>query len=88
MTIFLKHYIVRVCIRQCCGSGRFLTGSGSDFRKRPDPDPDPNNFLDKFLQKIFFWRKYALKSTVMTQKVEKQRFLKYLWLLHTPKKLI
>jgi hypothetical protein len=27
---------------QCCGCGRFLTGS--DFRKRPDPDPDLNKF--------------------------------------------
>jgi hypothetical protein len=25
---------------QCCGSGLFLTGSGSDLRKRPDPDPN------------------------------------------------
>jgi hypothetical protein len=42
---------------QCCGSRRFLTGSGSDFRKRPDPDPDLNKFslnlfLEIFLVKI------------------------------------
>jgi hypothetical protein len=26
---------------QCCGSGRFLSGSGSDFSICPNPDPDP-----------------------------------------------
>jgi hypothetical protein len=36
---------------QCCGSGRFLTGS--DFRKRPDPDPDLNKFSNNFLLQIF-----------------------------------
>jgi hypothetical protein len=43
------------CLRQCCGSGRFLTGSGSDFRKRldPDPDPDHNKFSANFFQKMF-----------------------------------
>jgi hypothetical protein len=30
----------------------------------------------------------ALKSVFMYQKVKQQRFLKYLWLLHTHKKLI
>jgi hypothetical protein len=45
---------------QWCGSRRFLTGSGYNFRKRPDldsvpdPDPDLNTFSDKFLLKIFF----------------------------------
>jgi hypothetical protein len=29
-------------VDQCWGSGRILTGSGSDFKKRPDPDPDPD----------------------------------------------
>jgi hypothetical protein len=42
---------------QCCGSKKFLTGSGSDFRKRlhPDtvPDPDLHNVLPKFLLEIF-----------------------------------
>jgi hypothetical protein len=28
---------LKVPLTQCCGSGRFLTGSGSDFQKRPDP---------------------------------------------------
>jgi hypothetical protein len=56
------------------------------FRKRPDLDPDPdlNKFSDKFLLE-FVLRKYALKSIFLTQKVKKQRFLKYLWLLHTQK---
>jgi hypothetical protein len=36
----------------------------------------------------FFWPKYALKSIFMNQTVRQIRFLKYLWLLHTPKKLI
>jgi hypothetical protein len=49
--------------KQCCGSGRFLTGSGSEFGKRPDqdsepypvsdPDPDLNKFSAKFLLGIF-----------------------------------
>jgi hypothetical protein len=44
--------------KQCCGSGRFLTGSGSDFRKRPDPvpDPDPNKFLANFFLKFFLMK--------------------------------
>jgi hypothetical protein len=49
---------------QCCGSGRILTGSGSNFQKRPDsdldpvpvpdpdPDPDPNKFSANFFLKI------------------------------------
>jgi hypothetical protein len=52
---------------------RFLTGSGSDFRKRPDldpvPDPDLNKFSVKFLLEICS-RKFALKSVIMTQKVK------------------
>jgi hypothetical protein len=38
---------------QCCGSVRILTGSGSDFRKRPDPDPDPNKFSANFFLNFF-----------------------------------
>jgi hypothetical protein len=65
--------------KQCCGSGRFLTGSGSDFQKRPDsnPDPDLNKFSAKFLLTNFL--------KVMTQKVKKQRFLKNLWRIHNKK---
>jgi hypothetical protein len=48
-----------------------LTGSGSDFRKRPDPaldpDPDLNKLSAEFLLK-FFWRKNALKSIVKVLK--------------------
>jgi hypothetical protein len=39
--------------KQCCGSKRFLTGSGSDIRKRPDPDPHFNKFSVKFLLETF-----------------------------------
>jgi hypothetical protein len=46
-------------LSQCCGSRRFLTGSGYNFQKRLDPDPDPdpkkllaNFFLNFFLMKI------------------------------------
>jgi hypothetical protein len=47
--------------------------SRSDFRKRPDPDPDPdlNKFSVKFLLEFFVWRKLALKSIFMIQKVRK-----------------
>jgi hypothetical protein len=42
---------------QCCGYGRFLIGSVSDFWKRPnpvlDPDPDLNKFSNNFLHEIF-----------------------------------
>jgi hypothetical protein len=47
---------------QCCGSGRFLTGSGSAFRKRPDPvpdpdpDPDPNKFSANYFLKFFLMK--------------------------------
>jgi hypothetical protein len=77
------------CLHQCCGSGLFFTGSrsGLNFLKHLDPDLDLNKFSAKLLLK-FFWQKYAQKIIVMTQKVRKQRFLKYVWLLHTPKKLI
>jgi hypothetical protein len=49
-------------VSQCCGSGWFLTGSGSNFWKLADPDPDPglNKLSAKFLMEIF-WRKYAQK---------------------------
>jgi hypothetical protein len=47
--------------QQCCGSGRFLTGSGTDFRKRSDLDPDVNKISGSFLLTFFVW-KYALKS--------------------------
>jgi hypothetical protein len=53
-------------LKQCCGSGRFLTGSGSDFWQRPDPDPDsapdpdpdpdPNKFSTNCFQKIFLMK--------------------------------
>jgi hypothetical protein len=35
-----------------------LTGSGSDFRKRPDPvpDPDPNKFSANFFLNIFLMK--------------------------------
>jgi hypothetical protein len=56
------HSKIRAYYRQCCGSGRFLTGSesGSHFRKRPDqdlvldPDPDLNKFSGKFRLENFF----------------------------------
>jgi hypothetical protein len=54
------HMYVCMWVKQCCGSGRFLTGSGSDFRKRPDPVPDPDlnessaKFLLEILAEIFF----------------------------------
>jgi hypothetical protein len=41
----------------CCGSGRFLTGSRSDSRKRPDPNPDPNKFSATFLLNFFLYEK-------------------------------
>jgi hypothetical protein len=69
-----------------------LTGSGSDFRKRPDPDPvpdpdpDPNKFSANLFLK-FFLLNYALKSIFMNQKDKQQRFLKYLWLLKIQKKV-
>jgi hypothetical protein len=31
---------------QCCGSRRISTGSGSDFRRRPDPNPVPDPVPD------------------------------------------
>jgi hypothetical protein len=52
-----------------------------------DPDPYLYKFSDKLLQK-FFLPKYALKSIFLNQKVKQRVILKYLWLLHTPKKLI
>jgi hypothetical protein len=55
--------------RHCSGSGRFLTGSGLDFRKHPDPYPDLVKFMAKFLLKTFF-AFFALKSIGMTQKVK------------------
>jgi hypothetical protein len=50
--VTIGNQFYRSC-HQCCGSGRFLTGSGSDFRKRPDPDPDPNKFSANFFLKFF-----------------------------------
>jgi hypothetical protein len=41
---------------QCCGSRQCFTGSGSDFRKRPDPDPDPNKFAANFFLKTFLMK--------------------------------
>jgi hypothetical protein len=61
------------------------------------PDPDPTfenvriltyiNFRTNFFRN-FVWPKYALKSIFMNQKVKQQVILKFLWHLHTPKKLI
>jgi hypothetical protein len=68
------------CYLQGCGSGRFLTGYGSDFRKRPDPESYLKNFRSSFFWN-FFCRKYALKSIFMNQKVKQQKFLRYLWLI-------
>jgi hypothetical protein len=65
----------------------FLTGSGSDFRISPNLDPDLNKFSAKFIREIFL-ADICSKSIVWIQKVKKQRFQKYLWLFHTPKKLI
>jgi hypothetical protein len=48
----------------------------------------PKLISAKFLQKIFFDGKYALKSIFMDQKVKQQRSLKYLWLLGTAEKFI
>jgi hypothetical protein len=45
--------------------------------QRSDPDPSLNKFSAKFLMKNFFG-----------EKVEQKEFLKYLGLLHTPKKFI
>jgi hypothetical protein len=56
---------------QCCGIGRFLTGTGSDFWKRPDPDPDLNKFSGKFRLKTFC-PKNAVESIFMNQKVKQQ----------------
>jgi hypothetical protein len=49
--------------RQYYGSGRFFTGSGYDFRKRPDPDPGPDlhKFLANFFSEIFFFMKICSK---------------------------
>jgi hypothetical protein len=87
------HYFLTIL--QSCRSRRFLTGSGSGFWKNldmesvlvPDLYPDLNIFSAKFLLEIFVW-KYALKRIFINQKVKQQRFLKYLWLLLTPNKLI
>jgi hypothetical protein len=58
---------------QCCGSGRFLTGSGSDFRKRPDPDPDPdpdhNKFSANFFLKISFDENMLKKVSSWSKKL-------------------
>jgi hypothetical protein len=37
---------------QCCRSGRFLTGSGSDFIKRSYPDPDIKKFAANFFLEV------------------------------------
>jgi hypothetical protein len=67
-------------------SGRFLTGSGSDFYKRPDPNPDPG--LNKF-RPSFFWKYFWLKYSKVQAWPKKlcSRFLKYLWLFTHTKKL-
>jgi hypothetical protein len=55
---------LRLCntSRQYYGSGRFFTGSGSDFRKRPDPGPDIHKFLANFFPEFFFMK---ICSTVL-----------------------
>jgi hypothetical protein len=60
--INLTYFYILYSNFQCCGSERFLTGSESDFRKRPEPDqvpdldldldPDLNKFSAQFLLKI------------------------------------
>jgi hypothetical protein len=68
--------------RPYCGSGQFLTGSGSDFRK--------HLIRFRILTLIHFLSNFFLKffGGNWLQKVKKHRFPKYLWLLHTLKKLI
>jgi hypothetical protein len=61
------------------------------------PDPDLtfenvqiltlNKFSTNFLLDIFICDRYALKSIFMNQKVKQQGFLRFLCLLHTPKRL-
>jgi hypothetical protein len=51
VTVWCVDVLLR-CL-QFYGSGRFLTGYGSDFRKRPDPDPDPNKFPANFFINFF-----------------------------------
>jgi hypothetical protein len=66
------------CLEQCCGSGRFLIGSGSDFRKRPEPDSDPNKFsVVKTCSK-----KYLHEPKSLTTEIPE-----VFWLLHIPKKV-
>jgi hypothetical protein len=55
--------------------------------ERPDPVPDLNKILDKLRLEIFLI-KICSKSIVTNPKVKQQRFLKFLWLLHTSKKFI
>jgi hypothetical protein len=69
------------------GTNTASVADPDDFLPDPDSGPDPNKTSDKFPQEIFC-PKYALKSIFMNQKVKQKRFLKYFWLLHTPKKLI
>jgi hypothetical protein len=73
-------------LKQCCGWGRFMTGSV--FRKRSDPVPDPDiyKFSVNFYRNFFLYMKICSKKYFMNQKVKQQRFL-YLWLLHIPKNL-
>jgi hypothetical protein len=63
----LTVYAVRIRENQCCGSRRFLTGSGSDYSKRPDPvpypDPDLNKFLANFFVEIFLMKICSRKYT-------------------------
>jgi hypothetical protein len=42
-----------MALQQFRGTGRFLTGFGSDFRKRPDPVPNPDPDLNKFSANFF-----------------------------------
>jgi hypothetical protein len=57
-SVLYENVLSKCPVYQCCGSGRFLTGSGSDFWKRPDPHL--TKFLAKFLQNYFVGRKYSM----------------------------
>jgi hypothetical protein len=48
-------------LKQCCGSGRFFSGSGSDFSKGlvSDSDPGPYKFSTNFFQQEIFGLKVA-----------------------------
>jgi hypothetical protein len=72
---------------QCCGSGRFLTWSRSDFRKRPDPDPGLHKILAKFLVEIFLVE-ICPKKFIHEQKSKARWFPKVFMAFSHTKKLI